>query len=552
VPSVEHNKRGALAIEKVFQRFELLPQACSSFLEEKSLCERRLKSMCFTVRTFLLLLLATASLPLYGTVRLPALFADHMVVQRDEPVHVWGDAEPGEIVTVAFRGMQGISTADSLGRWSVQLSPVTSGGPFVLTIRGTNVITLTDVLVGDVWIASGQSNMGFSLRDAQNAEKEIAGAEFPQLRILNVKQRYASYPQEDLAVKMPWSVCTPASASDFSAVAFFFARDLMRREHVPIGVIESAWGGTPAEAWTSMHALSQDASLMPVFSAWSAMADAEPETLRAEAKEKKEIEKKSGAGGDENLGLPWHPVFNSWAPAALYNGMIAPLTRFPIRGVIWYQGESNADSLRYAVYGRLFQTLIQDWRTAWSQGDFPFLFVQIANFHSGPQDHWPEIREAQREALALANTAMVVTIDIGDPNNIHPTNKQDVGFRLALAARAMLDREPVEASGPLYRSMSREGGILRLYFEHAGKELVFKGKQLQGFEIAGADGNFVSAVAGIDGATVVLSNPRVPNPTQARYAWASDPACNLFNKAGLPASPFRTSTRQAVYAPEKK
>lgn len=496
--------------------------------------------MCSWTRIHLLFWLGSACLPLYGAVRLPALFADHMVVQRDEPVHVWGDAAPGETVTVAFRGAQGISTADALGRWTVQLPAGGYGGPFVLSIRGTNVIELTDVLVGDVWIASGQSNMGFSLRDAQNAKQEIADANLPQVRLLNVKQRYADYPQEDLDVITPWSVCTPASASDFSAVAFFFARDLLHQDHVPIGVIESAWGGTPAEAWTSMHALSQDASLMPVFSAWAAMADAEPETKRAEAKERKEIEEKNGAGGDENLRLPWHPVFNSWAPAALYNGMIAPLTRFPIRGVIWYQGESNTDSLRYPIYGRLFRTLIQDWRAAWLEGDFPFLFVQIANYRTGPEDHWPEVREAQRDALVLANTAMVVTIDIGDAENIHPANKQDVGFRLALAARSIVDREPVEASGPLYRCMSREGNVLRLYFDHAKQGLMIKGDQLHGFEIAGADGNFVSAVAGIDGTTVVLSNPSVPSPTQARYGWSGDPVCNLFNKAGLPASPFRT------------
>jgi sialate O-acetylesterase len=247
-------------------------------------------------------------LPLYASVRLPALFADHMVIQRDEPVHVWGDAAAGETVAVAFRGKQEVSTADSLGRWTVQLPSGEAGGPFVLTIRGTNVIMLNDVLVGDVWIASGQSNMGFSLSEAENARQEMAEANLPEVRLLNVKQRYADYPQEDIAVTKPWSVCTPESAADFSAVAYFFAREVSRREQVPIGVIESAWGGTPAEAWTSMSALSQDASLMPVFSAWAAMANEEPKTRRAEAKERKDIEEQSGTAGDENLRLPWHPV----------------------------------------------------------------------------------------------------------------------------------------------------------------------------------------------------------------------------------------------------
>ena len=312
---------------------------------------------------------------------------------------------------------------------------------------------------------------------------------------MNIKQRYADYPQEDVAVTMPWSVCTPDSAAGFSAVAFFFARDIAQREHVPIGIIQSAWGGTPAEAWTSMSALSRDASLMPVFSAWAAMVEAEPQTVRAEAREREEIKKRAGAVGDENLQVPWHPVFNSWAPAALYNGMISPLTRFPIRGVIWYQGESNTDALRYPVYSRLFQTLIRDWRAAWSEGDFPFLFVQIANYRAGADSRWPEVREAQSEALALVNTAMIVTIDIGDPENIHPADKQDVGHRLALAARAMAYGEHIEYSGPLYRSMSREGGILRLYFDHADGGLVTNGESLQGFEIAGSDGNFVPAAA---------------------------------------------------------
>jgi sialate O-acetylesterase len=487
------------------------------------------------------LLLCLVAAPLYADVRLPAVFADHMVIQRNEPVHVWGDASAGESVTVEFRGAQQTTAADSYGCWSVQLAPGEAGGPFILTVRGTNTITIQDVLVGDVWIASGQSNMGFALREAENAQQEIAGANLPEVRLMNVNQRYADYPQGDLPVVMPWSVSTPGSSADFSAVAFFFARELAQREHVPIGVIESAWGGTPAEAWTSMAALSRDASLMPVFSAWAAMAAAEPQTVRIEAKERKDAEKNAGTTNDENLQLPWHPVFDSWAPAELYNGMIAPLTHFPIRGVIWYQGESNTDSLRSPVYARLFQTMIQDWRSAWSEGNFPFLFVQIANFRPGSQDGWPQVREAQREALSLVNTAMAVTIDIGDPDNIHPTDKQDVGYRLALAARAIAYGESVEYSGPIYRSMSREGNSLRLYFDHVDGGLTVKGENLKGFELAGPDGNFVPAVASIEGTTVVLSSLTVEVPAQARYGWASDPVCSLFNKVGLPASPFRTT-----------
>lgn len=495
--------------------------------------------MRFWMQSCFALLFALAAMPLSASVHMPSLFADHMVMQRNEPVHVWGDAATGEAVTVTFRGAQRSTTADSLGRWTVQLPPGPAGGPYTLTVRGTNTVTFHDVLVGDVWIASGQSNMGFSLHEARNAQQEIANANHPQIRLMNVNQRFADYPQDDLDIRMPWSLCTPRSAADFSAAGYFFARDIEQREHVPIGIIESAWGGTPAEAWTSMHALSNDASLMPVFAAWAAMADAEPQTARAEAKERKDVEQKYGTT-DENLRLPWHPVFKSWAPAALYNGMIAPLTRFPIRGVIWYQGESNTDPLRYPVYGRLFQTLIQDWRADWHQGNFPFLFVQIANYRPGPDSYWAEVREAQRQALVLVNTAMAVTVDIGDPNNIHPKDKQDVGYRLALAARAVAYGEHLEYSGPLYRAMSREGGSLRLYFHHAANGLVSKGGPLKGFEIAGEDGKFVAAEAVIDGSTIILSSPAVASPAQARYGWTSDPVCNLFNKEGLPASPFRT------------
>ena len=485
------------------------------------------------------LVVSLIAAPIYASVRLPALFADHMVIQRDEPVHVWGNADSGESVTIEFRGAQRTVTADAFGQWSVQLPPGEAGGPFALIIHASNTLTLQDVMVGDVWIASGQSNMGFALREAKNAQQEIAGANLPTVRLMNVKQRYADYPQDDLAVTMPWSLCAPDSAAGFSAVAFFFARELAQREHVPIGIIESAWGGTPAEAWTSMSALSRDASLMPVFSAWAAMVAAEPQTLRDQARERKQAEEKAGTTSDENLRLPWHPEFNSWAPAALFNGMIAPLTHFPIRGVIWYQGESNTDNLRSPVYTRLFQMMIQDWRTAWSEGNFPFLFVQIANFHTGGGDGWPQVRQAQLDSLSLANTAMAVTIDIGDSQNIHPTDKQDVGHRLALAARAMVYGEHIEYSGPLYRSMSREENSLRLYFNHAESGLMVKGDALQGFEVAGPDGNFVPAAASIDGTTVVLSSPTVQQPSQVRYGWADDPVCNLFNKDGLPASPFR-------------
>ena len=466
-----------------------------------------------------------------------------MVIQRGEPVHVWGDAEAGESITVEFRGNRRTAVADPLGRWSVELPGGDAGGPFSLAVDASNRINIEDVLVGDVWVASGQSNMGFALSEAQNAGQEIAAANMPQVRLLIVNQRFADFPQEDLPLAMPWTVCTPATAANFSAVAYFFAREIARREKVAVGIVDDAWGGTPAEAWTSMDALSRDASLMPVFSAWAAMADAQATTARGEEKERKEADAAKAMGTNESLRLPWHPVFDSWAPGELYNAMIAPLTHFPIRGVIWYQGESNTDALRYPLYARLFRTLIQDWRSAWGEGDFPFLYVQIANYRSGPGDGWPAVREAQLETLSLVNTAMAVTIDIGDADNIHPKDKQDVGLRLALAARAIAYKEQVEYSGPIYRSMSRDGQRLRLYFDHAEDGLVARAENLQGFEIAGADGKFLPATAAIDGAAVELWNADVPDPVEARYAWSDNPPSSLFNKAGLPASPFRTAQR---------
>ena len=369
--------------------------------------------------------------------------------------------------------------------------------------------------------------------------REIHAANLPELRLMNVNQRFADYPQDDVAVSMPWTAAAPETVKDFSAVAFFFARELVQHEHVPIGIIESAWGGTPAEAWTSMRALSRDASLMPVFSAWAAMQASESNAILSQQKERRKLEQQASAS--ESVRLPWHPVFGAWAPAALFNGMIAPLTRMPIRGVIWYQGESNTDAQRYPLYGHLFRTLIEDWRESWGEGDFPFLYVQIANYRAGPDDHWAEVREAQRQALELVNTGMAVTIDIGEPENIHPADKQDVGHRLALAARAVAYGESVEYSGPRFRSLSREGAQLRLFFDHADDGLVIRGNELESFEIAGEDGHYVPARATVEGATVILSSPDVPLPVEARYGWADDPACNLFNKAGLPASPFRST-----------
>lgn len=482
---------------------------------------------------------------LRADVQLPAVISDHMLLQRDVPVRIWGKADPGEAVTVAFRGQTVKTETNDLGRWFVFLPPSGAGGPFELTVRGNNTIAVKDVLVGEVWIASGQSNMGMTVARSDNAQQEIASAANPNLRLFRVALKVAHSPQDD--VKGEWAASSPQSVPDFSAVGYFFGRYLQQKLNVPVGIIQTAWGGTSAEAWTAVTALAADPALISVFSDWGKSVEgygAAADRYSFALKQWEAAAAKARAGGSAPPTRPRAPVdpANSQAmPGGLYNAMIAPLTPYAIRGAIWYQGENNASRKRSYVYRRLFPAMIQNWRDAWGQGDFPFLFVQLANYGKNvPDSQWPELREAQTMTLRMANTGMAVTIDIGNPSDIHPTNKQDVGVRLGLAARAVAYGEKIVHSGPLYRQAAVEGGQLRLWFDSVGGGLVAKGGELKGFEIAGRDRNFVPAQARIDGASIVVSSPDVPQPALARYAWAESPECNLYNAEGLPASPFRT------------
>jgi sialate O-acetylesterase len=512
------------------------------------------------LRLFLLLALLPVANAM-AEVTLPKILSSHMVVQRDLPVHVWGTATAGETVTVSFRNETRETKAGELGRWSVYLKPGTAGGPFAMTVKGmppiplaagdiaitTTTITLGDVLVGDVWVASGQSNMEFSMGGgfggASTAAEDLPKAANDRIRLLIVKKQAIEYPMDDIDTDVwaGWTASTPETAKDFSAVAWYFAREIEQREHVPVGVIDSTWGGTVADAWTRMEALGANAALAPVFVSWGKMA-AKEESELLRAKDEQRLRDEAKAAGKPAPQFGWHPQLKSWGPGMLWNGMIAPLTPFPICGVIWYQGESNSALVRAPLYKKVFSTMIEDWRQGWGVGDFPFLFVQISNFKSNDSEDWAELREQQLKTLELRNTAMAVTIDIGNPDDVHPKDKVDVGHRLALAARAIAYGEDVSYSGPIFRQATPEGSAIRAWFDHHAKGLVARGGELTGFEVAGADGKFQPATAKIDGNEVVASSPAVAEPVFVRYGWANSPQCNLFNGEGLPASPF-TSQR---------
>jgi sialate O-acetylesterase len=489
--------------------------------------------------------------PAGAEVKLPALISDNMVLQQGRKVALWGTAESGEEVTVTFGGQKVAGTADAEGRWKVELGPLKAGGPSEMTVAGKNTLTLHNVVVGEVWICSGQSNMEMAVGNSPhawggvlNAEKEIAAGNYPMIRHFTVKKVVAGQPQKDVTGQ--WVVASPQTVGEFSAVAYFFGRELHKGLGVPVGLIDSSWGGTPAEAWTSAPALEAEPELKTLPRDWEQKVAGYPKLLEQFRKDLDQWEQsaqRAEAEGKPALPppeMPADPRGNSWRAAGLYNGMIAPLIPYTIAGAIWYQGESNAG--RAYQYRKLFPSMIRDWRRAWGQGDFPFLFVQLASFIQewSPKTCWAELREAQTMTLSLPNTGMAVTVDIGEPYDIHPKNKQEVGRRLALAAEANAYGRKVAYSGPLYDSMTIEGDSVRLRFKHVDGGLATKGGPLKGFEAAGEDRKFFAAEAMVAGDTVVVRSSTVLRPVAVRYAWADNPECNLFNKAGLPASPFRT------------
>ncbi len=472
---------------------------------------------------------------------LPKLFNNNMILQREMQVPIWGWADSGEKVTIEIGGHIAETITGTNGKWKLYLGPLDSGGPFELKISGKNTIVIKNVLVGDIWVCSGQSNMAMEVQRCQNAKQEISSANYPWIRHFQVKRTKAIEPFDDVSSVdkksrlNKWEVCDSLTVKHFTGVGYFFVRDLYKKLNVPIGIISVSWGGTTAEAWTPHDTLANDPELNLILKNWPDYNNDEDWLKKEYGKYLEHVEKARKKGQTRPL------YFNQ--PSVLYNGIIAPVIPYGIRGIIWYQGESNG--YRAYQYRRLFPVMIEQWRKKWNQGDFPFLFVQLANYHFEPQV-FPELREAQTMTLSLANTAMAVTIDIGDSSNIHPKNKQEVGRRLSLAARKLAYGEQIIYSGPLYNSMQVEGGKCRLCFYHSGNGLISKNNgSLKGFIIAGADKIFVKAQATIEGNQVVVWSDKVTQPVAVRYAWANHPAnCNLYNKSGeqvnLPASPFRT------------
>jgi sialate O-acetylesterase len=507
----------------------------------------------------LLLLAALVPLWIRADVTLAPLFSDHAVLQQGKAVPVWGRAAPDEKVTVTFRDQTAHATAGKDGRWIVYLGALKPGAPAELVVSGKNTLRLQDIVVGEVWVCSGQSNMEFPVFFPANpdfqvnhAREEVAAAHFPLIRHFKVERAVADRPADTL--RGAWVVCSPDTVGQFTAVGYFFARDLQQKLSVPIGLINSTWGGTAIESWMSEAALKSDPAFVVVDQRWAQAMIGWPAKVAAyktaiAAQEKDETAAKAAGPAKYAEFLknkPWlHPPPSPEspdAPCSLFNGMINPLLPGALRGVLWYQGESNCS--HPGEYHALFAAMITAWRRHWGQGDFPFYFVQLANYAGGNANgtNWAVLREAQAQALTLPSTGMAVTIDIGDPDNIHPRNKQEVGRRLALLARHHLYDIPGDWSGPVFRSAAREGAALRVQFDHADGGLLAHDRPLGGFQIAGADRQFHPAAARIERDTVVVSTPGVKEPVAVRYAWVNAPEANLFSGAGLPAAPFRSDS----------
>ncbi len=529
-----------------------------------------------------------ASQVLEADVKMPAIFGDHMVLQEGMKLPVWGTADPGEKVVVAIGTETGSAEADKDGKWKIELAPISeSSSPLSLQVTGRNTLNFTDVVIGDVWVCSGQSNMVFQMKRSNNGQADIAQANDPGLRLFLVGRKISVQPLTDVGGH--WQLCSPESVPDFSAVGYYFGREMRSTLKHPVGLIGTYWGGTSAAAWTSLSGLQKEPSLQHFvddynkalanypaasvaypaqFTAYQAELTKWNEeygnTLEKQLKEWDVAVKAAQAAGQplppkpgasqKKPHQPTGPDGSANSPTVLFNAMLSPLIPYAIKGVLWYQGEQDANSP--FEYHTLFTRMIADWRQRWGEENFPFIYVQLPRYKGygpNPPQTWPYLREAQLQTLTTSNTAMASAIDIGDPNNIHPPDKLDVGLRLAQAAKHLAYGMHVVYSGPIYSSMKIEGSSVRVQFTQTGSGLIIgtapwrppgipaiTDANLVGFSLAGADQKWFPANARIDGMGVVVSCPEVPQPVAVRYGWANAPEVNLYNKEGLPASPFRS------------
>jgi sialate O-acetylesterase len=498
----------------------------------------------------LALVFAASASALFADVTPATLFQDHAVLQRDKPVPVWGTADAGEKVAVTFAGQTKSTVAGQDGRWSVTLDPLPANAvPATLTIAGNNTRTLSDILVGEVWLASGQSNMEWAVKDTYDRAIDVPASANPLIRHIKIPRKVSDTPLAQAGGS--WQLASPATTSEFTAVGYYFARDIHALVGVPVGIVNSTWGGTRAESWTDPDTLATNPALAYVNEAWAqTLADYPAQKAKRDVEREAWDQRRAAAQAagqpftERAPAAPTGPGHHA-TPSGLYNAMIHPLVPYAFRGAIWYQGESNADRVEQAVrYHELFSAMITGWRAKFGQGDFPFYWVQLANFSGrDPQgDAWAFLRESQTRTLALPATGQAVILDLGDMRDIHPRNKKDVGRRLARLALARDYGLEMVDSGPVFQKAEREGAGFRVTFAHAHGGLTAPLNTLSGFEIAGADKVFHPAEAKITRDTVLVSSAAVPEPVAVRYAWRNAPVAGLFNREGLPAAPFRTDT----------
>lgn len=512
---------------------------------------------CFSPKRLAALVLALLSLHVLtvnqaqAKIKLPAIIGDNMVLQQGQKNPLWGWAEPGETITVAVDGQSYTAVADDKGKWTVTINPLKVGGPYEIVIKGKETVTLKNVLAGEVWICSGQSNMAWPVSAANDADLEIMTANYPNIRLISVPQVGTQEAKDDFNGK--WEPCSPQTVANFSAVGYFFGRQLYQTLNVPIGLIDNAWGGSSAEAWVNRKRLEDEPAFKGLLERWKKTEETYDHDKAMAAYNKrldqwKEAVKKAKAAGKpqpRRPRAPRNPLTGNHRPANIYNGVLHPTIGYGIKGVIWYQGESNAS--RAYQYRKLFPYMIQNWRDEWKQGDFPFYWVQLADFRSEkpePADSdWAELREAQTMTMSeLPNTGEAVILNLGEAADIHPKNKQDVAKRLARWALAKDYGVKVVHQSPKYKSMEIKGNKAILTFEHVGGGLdTFDVTTPIGFTIADEDKKFVKANARIIAKDKIeVWSDAVSAPAAVRYAWADNPVCNVQNKEGLPLTPFRT------------